>query len=229
MKNILLLISYSMLLAGCHLKSMTLEQLKKAEWEKISPGISYISLETGSPDSARPYQYRVKYVFRQDGTVEVPTENKFQSYLDTSIEMTVKDRLGNSKRGYIKLNMQDLVLSTSPAITIYLGEYDSSKLEMDLAALRSIKGVKLVNYKSKEEALQNYLQDSNEDIKMILAENPLPRSIEITVDPDVIKSEDFKYLKEKVQDQLGPGQELHTAFDLVKRLANREVIIEYSR
>lgn len=82
-------------------------------------------------------------------------------------------------------------IESNVSVVLYMGEKPTDEQVMKLKAdIESIDHVKKVNYISAEQALDNYAKKTNQNLKESFKDdNPLPRTMEITLD-------DIKYQKE---------------------------------
>lgn len=222
-----------LLLAGllaCKRKNMTLDELKSASWSELDKGINYISLKNGNPEFTDSIRFSVKGFWGSNITIPADAYNEMKPTLDTSLRRLLNNKLSESKRGYLKINLYEMTSQEFLTAMVYLRDnIDSVDLINGITKIQAIKGIIDVNYISKEMAKKKYLANGNEDWQEVLDSNPLPESIEIKFDKKIITPEDYENLRNKIKDEMLYASTINFSSDLLKKFERNYYILEYNR
>ncbi|MEO8406608.1 MAG: permease-like cell division protein FtsX [Chitinophagaceae bacterium] len=227
MKSLFLLLLALIVLTSCKHK-MSVEELEKANWTTISNGLAYINMEKDTHLANPHFHFKLIAVSSIDSGMQLKSKPATPD-IDSTLNELLKGRLNDSRYGYLKYNPSETLLSVRPLIHIFLRDgYDSSNLTNDIITIRNIEGVKDVDYISKEKAKEIYLADGNENWDKVLDKNPLPATINLSIDPSIIKPNDFDSLKMKLKQIVPMAHDI----DMPLRLREweiRDFIFEYTR
>lgn len=202
--------------APCLSQTMTMEEIKKAEWRTLDKGIDYINVSNTMTTSDDSIKFSIIGVINKGDTLlfsnyiehnemKANLESIFVSTFNSNLISVLNKKLTTSKHGYLKLDMSQIFTDSVKAIIIFLQDaYDSNRSKRDIASIRKITGVVNVQYTSKEMAKQMFLSDGNNDWDKVLSENPLPSSFEVNLDTFIteelyekFRNEIFKIIPEK--------------------------------
>jgi hypothetical protein len=211
--------------ASCKQKDMTLEELKTASWSTLDKGVEYIELENGKPKSGSIH-YTIKSSSDSNAVALPELFKLMRPAIHDIFDDLIYEKIPNSKRGYLKFDLSKMMEPDTLNAMAYLKDlYDTSKLENDLAAIRNIPGVAGARFVSKEMARQKYLGDGNSDWEKVLTENPLPSSIEVALNNNIIETEEFEKIKTQIETIL-----LYCEVDIpTRRMFKGNYILEYHR
>lgn len=209
---------------------MTLDELKSASWSELDKGINYISLKNGNPEFTDSIRFSVKGFWGSNITIPADAYNEMKPTLDTSLRRLLNNKLSESKRGYLKINLYEMTSQEFLTAMVYLRDnIDSVDLINGITKIQAIKGIIDVNYISKEMAKKKYLANGNEDWQEVLDSNPLPESIEIKFDKKIITPEDYENLRNKIKDEMLYASTINFSSDLLKKFERNYYILEYNR
>ena len=189
------------MLVSCKQTKMTLEELEKAKWTTLNPGIDYISTQKASKAISEKDSFILTlkgYKKGEGESVEVSISKEDFAMPDI-LSNILKEHLTKSKAGYIRINLTEMLKSSSLTGQIYLrGNYtEPFSFSKDSAILITIPGIVSASFISKEEAKKKYqgLVDENSDWSKVLNENPLPNAIEVNLENKKWTKESLNELK----------------------------------
>ncbi|MCX7875456.1 MAG: permease-like cell division protein FtsX [Melioribacteraceae bacterium] len=73
--------------------------------------------------------------------------------------------------------------------------YGIENVKNEISGLNGIKKIELIN---KDEAKKIFLKETGEDFNKVLEENPLPNSLRISIDPNIINENNIETIKENI-------------------------------
>lgn len=156
MKRYAFLLLFLVELLACKRKNMTLEELKEATWSKLDNGVEYINLKKGKADPSDSIRFSVKGFWGSNIAVPADVYNEMQPTLDTSLGEILNNKLSESKRGYLKINLYEMTSPEFLTATASLYDNDDSiELNKGITKIREIKGVVDATYISKDMAKKN--------------------------------------------------------------------------
>jgi hypothetical protein len=230
MKRCLFFLLPLLVLFACKEKEMTLGELKDASWSKLDKGVEYISLKKAKADPSDSIRITVKGFWGTNITVSADIYNDMQPELEKILRPMLGSSLKDSKHGYLKVNIFEMTSPEYPTGYIYLRHNDdSAELAKGIQMIGAIKGIKEVNYISKDMAKKKYLDDGNEDWKKVLDSNPLPASIEMKFDKKVITTDDYERIRSLIKDQMLYVGDISFPSDPFKKFEGNYYILEYNR
>lgn len=217
-------------LGACSNKGMTIEELKETtRWAKLDTAIDYISLEEGKAGPHDSIHYTVKG-FTGDDIMMLAALGKGTMIPDSLIDRLVHNRLDNSRWGYLRFDIYKLMQKPELTITVYLSDsYDTTSLSRDLGKIRGLPGVKEVVFISKDSASRKYMNDSNEDWKKVLTENPLPASIDIYFDRKKMPSQHYEVIADSIRELITGVTDLQFPAPVDEKWKGNYLIMEYRR
>jgi hypothetical protein len=209
------------ILASCRHRELSLQELQKRDWDSLDKGVYYLSRQ--SQPEIQPghdsIELNLKGVNDKDiNSLEISPE-EMPSLLKDSLIVLVRHRLRNSRSGYLKVDpytmFRRIVLKAS--IDLF-GDYPQQPgFGADSAALVAIPGIRSATFVSKEEAKKKYLEDGNQDWEGILDENPLPNSIDISLQENDWTEESMKELERQIMIKLVNVSQLNYSQLITKR------------
>ncbi len=181
---------------------MTLEELKRANWSKLDKGVEYINLKDGNSSSNDSIHFALTGLWGNGKKLE-ETYSLIQPVLHSILTSMLQEKLPKSKHGYLKVDFSEMTQPDAPTAQVYLSDnIDSLELKKGLQMIRSVKGVIEVTYMSPETAKKIYLGEENENWDKVLDSNPLPASIEIKFDNQLIQPENYAMIQNKIKDEI---------------------------
>ena len=225
-----IILMFIVCLTGCNSKKMTLNRLRSANWTKLDTGIDYVSTHSGktTSDSVR---FRTVGIISVTGQVWPTEDEKITALLffDDAISRSVKNKLPGSLHGYLRFNLQEM-WRKELTIKIYLSPaYDTASLREDLEQIRQLPRVAAAGYVSKDSARKKYVADGNEDWSVVLDENPLPSSIEVSLDGKEITEDQFKEIEAMIRDRVQGISDIAYPKILFQQWDGRYLVVEYNR
>jgi hypothetical protein len=207
---------------------MTLAELEKARWIPITSGISYINLEKDQGITDSIFQFELIALTDSNGLLikKIDTLKVDSNYFN----FLIKGKLINSRHGYLKFNEYEFAFSwEKPQIHILLNdEYDSTNFKKDTERIhKTLPGVLLVSFTSKQKALQMYREDQQSSDS--LEGNPFHPDISISLDPTVFMPKDFNSIENRIKRIIPLVKEVSIASGLRRFSFVRYFILEYVR
>jgi hypothetical protein len=214
MKKWIFILAGTMFFAACHHREFTLQELQKAKWDSLSPGIYYLNTKDGNNFSSGD---SMKISVLDTSFTEMSEE--IGQLLLSLLRDEARKSLHNSKAGYLKVNFPDMLKPDTITAIVYLkDDYDSMLLAgRDSAILKNIPGIKEVHFFSKEMAKKKYMEDGNSDWDKVLTSNPLPNSFQITLDLKDWDSVSSEKLKKDIHDRVSMSNDISFSSSAYKK------------
>ena len=207
MKTVAIIFVFLTLITCCNQKEMTLKDLEKAKWDSLAIGVGFISMENQREINSKTDSIEFK-------TIGIPGKNinrvdfssthlagEFNSVLSKIVESKIKD----SKAGYLRFNLNEMMMNDLTIQAYLKGNTDDPRyynFSEDSAILKNIAGIRNVKYMSKEEGAKMIFGEENETWKNILDANPLPSSIELTLERRKWTEEELKDLENLITERI---------------------------
>lgn len=227
--SVALLFTLAVVLYSCG-SGMSMEELKTAQWTKLDTGIGYISLKNGASSPSRSIRYSVKGFIGED-MMAMADMNNPGMLSDSVIDALVHARLPQSRRGYLRFDMNELAQRAALTATVYLRhDYDTTRLQQDMQLIRDIAGVQKVEYVSKDQAASRYMAGAGGDSswKKVLEENPLPASIDFHFERNQLPIARYAEIEAMLRDSL-PVSEIRFPQGLPSNAEKSYLIMEYKK
>jgi len=221
-----------LLLLSCQSKNkMSLEELKKAEWDPAGKGIEFISVKETSDNAGD------SLAFTFEGTVgmEAGFSEIEYSFLKSDIEKIIRSKTGksldNSEKGYLKINLQELIKPDTLIINVFLRDYkkDSIGIAADMAFIKTLSNVVGTTYISAEDAKKQFMEYEKTDFNDVLDVNPLPASFDVSVLTDILTDDWFNDFKNKVQAGIPEATEITKPTTILQQLNDHHIFLSYRR
>jgi hypothetical protein len=198
-------------LASCKQHELSFTELQKRDWDSLDKGVYYISRQhqSGTPTGRDSIELNLKGVSGKEiSSLEIALED-IPAFLKESLIALVKNRLRDSRTGYLKVNPNKMFMRQLLKATIVLiGDYSGPGFGPDSAALVTIPGIQSAKFISKEEGKKKYLADGNQDWENILDDNPLPNTIEVSLQEKNWTDESMKQLESEILQKLAYASQL---------------------
>lgn len=215
-------------LGSCKVKKMTLQQLAKAEWKPLDSGIGYISMREGTMNNPDSVRYNIIGAIDEDDSIyslKNTTINDYHEVFNLFYNHLLTGKLSHSKSGYLRLDFSNLMSGNGIARIFLTDSYDTTRLQEELQALRTIPGITDAAYISKDSARKIYLAAGNEDWDKLLTENPLPASIDIYFDRERLGPEQYPGTESAIRKYVNGIHSIEFPAPLLKT----KYFIEYER
>jgi hypothetical protein len=208
MKKIGILFLFFIFLQGCRSKEMSLEDLRKAKWDSLSPGVYHIS--KSNERTVKVDSILIKIM----GTTSIGFDARGMSpdqllAFGTAlgfIQSSAKEYVPDNDEGYLKLNFGEMLGSKPTIVAVYLrGDYSTPfSFASDSTVLLNILGIKKISFVSKEEAGRKYFDENGGDTSwsQVLDANPLPNSIEIELEDKHWTETSLKELENAIMNKI---------------------------
>jgi len=207
MKPAAVIFVFLTLITSCNQKEMTLKDLEKAKWDSLAIGISFISRENQREINSKTDSIEFKIIGISGKKINPVdfSSTHLAGELKSVLSKVLESKIKNSKAGYLRFNLNEMMMNNLTIQAYLRANGDDPRyynFSEDSAILKNIAGIRKVKYISKEEGAKMIFGEGNETWKKVLDANPLPSSIELTLERRKWTEEELKDLKNLIIERI---------------------------
>lgn len=210
---------------------MTFEELEKAKWDSLAPGIYGISIS----DTKQKPGDSIKFIFKVSAGIDVDSDSLFSTdpgNMNEVLRNWLDEYMHHSQSGYLRTSTAEILRAGRMHIQVYLhGTYDSTgplSFRSDSILLKSIPGVDSVEYISPEKMSKIFSDGTDNNWEKVLDANPFPPVIELTLDRRRWTKESLAELKNSITERIVLASDVSYPLRFVENDTNY-FYIEYRR
>ena len=152
-------------------------------------------------------------------------------HIDKIIKPIIQKNTPGSKKGYLKIDIYELLKPRTRTVNIYLDERykDSIAIANYLEELKSMNGIIAARYISKDEAKKEWFASGNQGWDSVLSENPLPASYEIIIGPVDAMGPWNEQFRSSIENKISGVSNYNLPTDHLDKKKNTFVFLKYEK